>query len=120
MMDPIKPLDGLTEILRKQIASEVAAKGNTRHTLKSDEVQQHNPAQRSSADALRHKIAEAVDILDPDDPRRKQKVVRIFVENTLSWKFGAEVMNGPGFTTLVDDISEALAGEADLIEQLVN
>lgn len=119
MMDPIKPLSGLTELLRKQIAEEVAAKGGTRNTQKSAEAQQHQPAQRSSANALKHKIAEAVDLIDTDDPRRKHKVIRTFVENTLSWKFGSELVNDPGFSTLVDDVSEALENEAELIEQLV-
>jgi len=118
-MDPIKPLNGLTEILRKQIASEVAAKGGARAAGKSTPVQQNQLAQRSSTSALRHKIAEVVASLDPDDPRRKQKVVRIFVENTLSWKFGSELINDPGFSTLVDDVSEALESEAGMIEQLV-
>lgn len=118
-MDPIKPLDGLTEILRKQIAAEVAFKGKARNTQKSTEVQPQQFAQRTSTEALRNKIAHAVEALNPDDPRRKQKVVRIFVEATLSWKFGSNLVNDPGFSTLVDDVSEALEGEFDLIEQLV-
>lgn len=118
-MDPIKPLNALTEILRKQIASEVAAKGGAQVAGKSTHLQQNQLTQRLSTSALRHKIAETVATLDPDDPRRKQKVVRIFVENALSWKFGSELMNDPGFSTLVDDVSEALEGEAGVIEQMV-
>ena len=38
-MDPIKPLDGLSELLRKQIAREVAAKSASEPALKTTERQ---------------------------------------------------------------------------------
>lgn len=117
-MDPIRPLDGLVELLRKQIASEVAAKGGARKSHKTF-AERQQPTQQLSTDALKQKIAHAVDMIGPDDAKRKQKIVRVFVENTLSWKFGSELANNPGFVTLIDDVSEALDSEAELIEQLV-
>jgi hypothetical protein len=120
MMDPIKPLDGLTEILRKRIAEEIAAKGNVSVTRKSaDSHQETQPASRPTTEALRKKIATALESLDPDDPKREQKIVHIFVENTLSWQFGSELINDPGFSMLVNDISDALEPESAQIEQLI-
>lgn len=119
-MDPIKPLDGLTEILRKRIAEEIAAKGNVSVTRKSaDGHQETQPASRPTTEVLRKKIATALESLDPDDPKREQKIVHIFVENTLSWQFGSELINDPGFSMLVNDISDALEPESAQIEQLI-
>lgn len=117
-MDPIKPLDGLAEILRKQLGAEVAAKSGTHAVRKSADIQHRQPVQRMPVNALHHKIAEAVARLDPDDPKRNRKLVRLFVENTLSWKFGNELVNDPGFSALVEEVSGALEEQAGLIEQL--
>lgn len=118
-MDPIKPLDGLSELLRKQIAKEVTAKSASKSTSKATERQAPLSSEAVSTEALRRKIALSVEAIQQDDPKRKQKIVRLFVESTLGWRFGAELISDSNFYQLVDEVSEALAGEADLIEQLI-
>lgn len=118
-MDPIKPLDGLSELLRKQIAKEVSAKSTSKSPSKSTERQAAHSSEAFSTEALRRKIAASVEAIQPDDPKRKQKIVRLFVEGTLSWRFGAELMNDTDFYQLVDEVSQTLEGEAEMIEHLL-
>ena len=118
-MDPIKPLDGLSELLRKQIAKEVTAKSASKSTSKSPERQAPLSSEAVSTEALHRKIALSVEAIQQDDPKRKQKIVRLFVESTLSWRFGAELMNDSNFYQLVDEVSQALEGEAEMVEELI-
>ena len=118
-MDPIKPLDGLSELLRKQIAREMSVKDGSKTAAKATEHQSAHSSGALSTEALRRKIASSVEAIQPDDPKRKQKLVRAFVENTLSWRFGVELMNDPNFYHLVDEVSQSLEGEAEMIEKLL-
>lgn len=118
-MDPIKPLDGLSELLRKQIAKEMAAKSGGKAASKTTEPQATYSPEAVSSEALRRKIASTVEAIQSNDPKRKQKIVRLFVEGALSWRFGAELMNDSNFYQLIDEVSQALEGEAELIEKLL-
>jgi hypothetical protein len=118
-MDPIKPLDGLSELLRKQIAKEISTKSTSRSASKATEHQASHSSEEVTIEALRRKIALSIEAIQPDDPKRKQKIVKVFVESTLSWRFGTELLNDPNFYHLIDEVSQALEGEADMIESIL-
>lgn len=118
-MDPIKPLDGLSELLRKQIAKEISTKSTSRSASKATENQASHQPEEATSETLRRKIALSIEAIQPDDSKRKQKIVRVFVESTLSWRFGAELLNDPNFYHLIDEVSQALEGEAEMIESIL-
>ena len=60
------------------------------------------------------RIARRVAAIDADDPRRRQKVFRAFIEMRLLDEFGAALGNDAGFQQLVDDVVIGMQGDTDL------
>ena len=116
-MDPINPLDGLAEILRQRMASEAAKgkrPGKTENTTRAGTA-----ARRAPAESLRQRLETAVEAIDPDDPRRTKKALRLFVENVLAWQFGESLLNDPGFAELADEVQATLESEPGFVEKLL-
>src|SRR4051794_8119314 len=53
-------------------------------------------------------IGERVRALDPDDPRRARKALRIFLESVLLGELGEELINDQAFYQLVDQVQETM------------
>lgn len=74
---------------------------------------------RDGAGSLGHgsfdeRISRRVAAIDADDPRRRQKVFRAFIEMRLLDEFGAALGNDAGFQQLVDDVVLGMEGDTDL------
>jgi len=110
-MDPINPLGSIGRLLRKRIATErgdKAGKAGTATPAKLDQAQRKSPGGTA---ALKQRTLEAIQAIDPQDPERDRKVIRVFVENVLVWQFGSEVMGDPGFAEWVEEVGEGLVRE---------
>jgi hypothetical protein len=116
-MDPINPLDGLAELLRKRVASDAAAKG--KRLGKTDASSAPSDVQRPSAESLRRRLEVAIEAIDPDDPARPKKAARLFVESVLAWQFGEALLNDPGFTDLADEVQATLESEPGFVDKLL-
>jgi hypothetical protein len=116
-MNPINPLDGLAELLRKRIASEGAGKG--KRLGKSETADAARDAQRPSPETLRRRLETLIEAIDPDDPARAKKVARLFVENVLAWQFGEALINDPGFADLADEVQATLESEPGFVDKLL-
>lgn len=115
-MDPINPLDRLSAILRQRVENA----GLKNKTIGAQTNAQQAGAQRNvSPEALRKRIAGAIEALDPDDPDREHKAARLFVENVLSWQFGDALLNDSRFTALVEEVQGALEQEPGFHESLM-
>ncbi|MBI2308395.1 MAG: hypothetical protein HYU78_13915 [Rhodocyclales bacterium] len=115
-MDPINSLNKLTEILRKRVAAEAAEK--RKGAANSREAATTASARRADTEALREQIACSIRAIDPDDPARVGKTVRVFVESVLSWQFGAGLLSDPGFADLVNDVQSALESDPEFFAAL--
>lgn len=107
-MDPINRLNSLTELIRKRVASEAAAKREGRPPLQQRNAAQTGGPERADIAALRNRISDTVRAINPDDPGRNQKAMQAFVENVLAWQFGDNILNDPGFTNLVAEVQAML------------
>lgn len=116
-MSSINPLDGLAEILRRRIASEAAAKGRKLGGTK--EAGGAANAQRPSPEALKQRLAEGIEGIALDDPERKKKALRVFVEGVLAWQFGDALLNDPRFAELAGEVQATLEKEPQFVEQLL-
>lgn len=116
-MASINPLDGLAEILRRRVASEATAKGRKLGNTKS--TAGGAPVQRPPVEALKRRLGEAVDTIDPTDPDRPRKVVRLFVEGVLAWQFGDALLTDPGFAELAKEVQTTLEREPAFVAQLL-
>lgn len=116
-MDPINPLDRLSAILRQRVGENAGLKGKA---ASAQSNAQQAAAQRNvSPEALRKRIAGAIEALDPQDPDRERKAARLFVENVLSWQFGDALLNDSRFTALVEEVQGALEQEPGFHESLM-
>ena len=93
-------------------ASSAVATGSRRSVPGSD-------AQAAGAgiewqDQVRHRIL----ALEPDDPQRQRKVLRLFVEASLVREFGPQLANDASFQLVVDDVMRAMEEEPELRESI--
>jgi hypothetical protein len=117
-MDPVNSLSGLTELLRKRIAAAATAKRDGSGPVQRGDTRREESLERPGIDALRNRVAEAIGAIDPDDPAKKHKALRLFIESTLLWQLGSAILNDPSFSDLVTDVQNTLEGDPAVYEQL--
>lgn len=118
-MDPISRLNGLMEVLRRQIAESARrldAHGKT-----------GTPATRSpsaaaptavSVQQLRRQITDRLRAIDKTDPRQGDKARRVFFESVLLWEFGDALLRDRRVDDVIDHIETAFRSSPDLDRQL--
>lgn len=68
-------------------------------------------------------VAVRIRAIQPDDPQRRRRVFRAFLEGSLLNLFGPDATLDPAFQAMVDQVQEAMQANAGLaapIEQLVD
>jgi len=53
-------------------------------------------------------LARAVVAIDPDDPQRRRKAFRAFLQSVLAREVGIQVPEDPAFQSLVDQVQQAM------------
>lgn len=104
-MNPINPLGRLAEILRKRVSNEPAIKGKA---TKQQVTKSSVSTLRAAPGELQKRISQSIAAIDINDPMRGNKATRIFVEQVLTWQFGDNMLNDPGFARLVEDVQQTL------------
>lgn len=74
------------------------------------------PAQASSSQQGRISgtLAQRVLAIAPDDPDRRQKAVRMFLQAELLREFGEGLLNDPQFGTMLDAVQEQMAQDENI------
>jgi hypothetical protein len=104
-MDPINRLDQVMQIIGQQMSERAARlEAGVKHAPSNPAAR----ARRPSLTALKTKVRERLESLEPDDPRRGEKARRIFLESVLAWQFGNELLLDRGFEDIVTGVQEAL------------
>jgi hypothetical protein len=105
-MDPVNRLDQIMRLIGQQMSERAArleAGGKSLPAASPTRL-----ARRPSLTALKSKVQERLNALDPDDPRHPEKSRRVFLESVLAWQFGNELMLDRGFAEIVAGVQEAL------------
>ncbi len=63
-------------------------------------------------------VARRVRALDPADPDRPRRAMRIFLESVLLAEFGPRLVNDAAFHRLVDDVQQQMAGDPALAAEM--
>jgi hypothetical protein len=71
-------------------------------------------SEASAAASLSAVVAQRVQALSADDPRRKHKAVRIFLESVLQRELGAGIVQDAAFADMVDAVQGQMAQDAQL------
>ncbi len=60
-------------------------------------------------------ILQRVLAIDPQDPQRRRKAFRIFLESILAEELGKELLNDPAYHAVVEDVLRTMEGNAALV-----
>lgn len=104
-MTSIDPRHRLDALLREQLAR----------------LRERAPAAKPGETTLRQRDAQATQLLaaqvaalDPADPDRKRKAVRLFLESELAREFGPAILNDAAFSGMLDAIHGQMRSDAQL------
>ena len=120
MTDPVGPINRSFEVLRRQIAeharqlesgARASASGTATGPARAD------ASGKPAIGELRQRIAERLQAIDPKSPNAGRRRKRIFLESTLAWEFGEEVLRDPSFQELLDRLEMSLSDSQELERQ---
>ena len=106
----------LASLIRRQVGA--LAKPGPSRGARRHEAAREPAGQPGAAADLGTVVARRVRALDPADPDRPRKAVRIFLESVLLAQFGERLVNDAGFHQLVDDVQRQMAGDSALARDM--
>jgi hypothetical protein len=109
MIDRLDGAAALAATLRAQVSS-------LRRT--SSTTARQREAQQGPATDLASLLAARLKHIEADDPDRKRKAVRAFLEAVLLAELGPQIGNDPGFARMVDDVHQQMLANASLAQPL--
>jgi hypothetical protein len=109
-MSRIDSAGRIAEIVRRQVD---ALRDPTSSGAGRSAGQERRSTSREAA-SLGAVIARRVQAIDPDDPDRRRKAFRVFLESVLLVELGEALINDPGFYQLVDQVQTRMQTDADL------
>jgi len=113
-MSRIDSAGRIAEIIRRQVDAlrDPAPRGASRTAGQSSR------SAAGGAVSLGAVIARRVQAIDPDDPERRRKAFRVFLESVLLAELGEALINDAGFYQLVDQVQTRMQADADLVRAM--
>jgi hypothetical protein len=105
-MSSIDPSERLATLLRNQVS---ALRGRSAAMQRSAAPASSPPGQAAASVA-----AQRIQSLSPDDPDRKKKALRIYLESVLLQEFGANLVHDPSFAEMVDAVQQQMQADQQL------
>ncbi|MBE7367180.1 hypothetical protein [Ramlibacter pallidus] len=106
-MTSIDPSHQLAALLRKQVSA-VRDGG-----AKAGPAGSPARAERAQSDAA-SVAAGRIQALSPNDPDRKKKALRIFLESVLLQELGAQLVHDPSFPNMVDAVQGQMQADSQM------
>jgi len=69
------------------------------------------PANADSSQAVASTVARRIAALDPSDPDRRRKAVRVVLEAELARAFGSALLNDPAFPEMLDTVQAQMQAD---------
>jgi hypothetical protein len=107
----LDPTNQLAAVIRVQVAS------LRRQQTGKQSPGGPKPSSRGTASAtpdLAGLVAQRVRSISADDPEREHKALRVFLETVLLSELGPELVNDPGFATMVDHVQQQMTSDPEL------
>jgi hypothetical protein len=98
--------------LARQQASEAAHAAPNAAARAS--ARKRTDGQRAPQFDMGRSIVERIREIAPDDPRRRRKAFRVFLEGVLAQEFGKTMLTDPGYQQLVDNVMAQMEAEPTL------
>jgi hypothetical protein len=119
-MPAIDRTSELTALIRLQLsARNDAARKSPPNAKQTSNTERQNAEpvprrEKSATTSLDSWVAQRVAALTPDDPNRRRKVFRIFLESVLTMEFGTELIGDSGFDQLVEQVLVQMESDPEL------
>lgn len=85
--------------------------------LQANLLRQRGPLQGAAAGAAQKAaadlMAQRLRAIDPADPQRRRKAVRVYLESELAREFGQGLLNDPAFAQMVDAVQSQMQDDPD-------
>lgn len=118
-MDSISRLNGLMEVLRRQIADSARRLESTgKPGSPATPAPSATAAAGVSVQQLRRQLTDRLRIIERTDPRRGDKARRIFFESVLLWEFGDTLLRDRRIDDVLDHLDTAFRSSPELDRQL--
>ena len=116
-MDPVGNINQIVEALRQQIAEKTNRAKTGGKANVSVTVQKRSLSKPTNAE-LQETIAKRLRAVDPDDPSRRHKTIRTFLEAVLLAELGEDLVNDPMFYELVGNVQTAMENDLNTRQKL--
>jgi hypothetical protein len=118
-MSGVDSIQQIVATIRAQVAADIG----TRHPnvpLKNVNQRQSGKVDNSSSNQsqMGALIGKRVQALNKDDPKRRNKIFRIFLESIFIAEFGEALINDPEFYVMVDDIQKKMEHDPGLSDTI--
>jgi hypothetical protein len=114
----INSISAIAALMRSQISSlnRVQGKADAVTDLQSKAgARERNPKNKDRTEMdMASRISLRVNSLDKDDPQRRKKAFKIFLESTIVAELGTELMNDPRFFQMIEDIYQQMSADSEL------
>lgn len=110
-MTSIDPRQRLTALVRSEVAA-FQERAGTQGARGTRGVEGPQRGGSGSADAVL--LAQRLGAIAPDDPWRRQKAFRVFLESSLLRELGANLIQDPRFPQMVDVVEARMREDAQL------
>lgn len=119
-MPAIDRTSELTALIRLQLsARNDAARKSPPNSKQASNTERKNAEpvplrEKSATTSLDSLVAQRVAALTHDDPHRRRKVFRIFLESVLTMEFGTQLIGDSGFDQLVEQVLVQMESDPEL------
>jgi hypothetical protein len=97
-----------------QIREQVSAAALQARTAQGRSTGPVRPTQVSSTHDPQRVLLQRVRTIDPDDPDRRKKAFRLFLESILADELGKHLLNDPAYQGVVEDVYRTMERNANL------
>lgn len=119
-MTSIDAASQLAALIRQQIGASREVAGLSDKTASRNKASREQDAPKTaSADDLPALVIRRVAAIDPQDPQRRRKAFRIFLETVLLAELGGDLINDPGFYDLVAKVQAQMEAHPQLAAAIV-
>lgn len=106
-------IDSTGKFLR-QIAEQVSAIGRQSAPLAKAPVRAQ-AGRKGPPPSLQALVVQRVRAIGDEDPQRRRKAFRIFLESILSAELGGQLINDPAFHQMVDNVQQSMEANPELL-----
>lgn len=116
-MTRIDAASELAALIRRQFG-QAQAQGTQRSAVPAAKTSATKTSARNPAENSAALIAQRVRAIPADDPQRRRKAFRVFLESALLNELGDSLINDPGFYRLVDRVEQQMTANPQLSEAI--